>query len=100
LKFYTKVDGFRCLLVLENEYRTVSAYLKNTWAKMQTSTNATAMITASSGFTLMPLVSSSKNLNNPALWAGIGDFLSRFFSLLLLMVVVSLGSILYLLKSC
>jgi len=72
-------------------YRTVSAYRKNTWAKMQTSTNATAMVTASSGFTLMPLVSSSKNLNRPALWAGMGDFLSLFFSLLRLMVVVSLA---------
>jgi len=72
-------------------HRTVGAYSKNIWAKMQTSTSATARITASSGFTLMPLVSSSKNLNKPALWAGIGDFLSRFFSLLLLMVVVSLA---------
>jgi len=58
---------------------------------MQTSTNATARITAISGFTLMPLVSSSKNLNKPALWAGMGDLLSRFFSLLLLMVVASLA---------
>ena len=93
MKFYTKVDGFYCLLVSENEYRTVSAYAKNAWAKIQIRTNATPMITASSGLTLMPLVSSSKNLNKPALWAGIGDFLSRFFSLLLLMVVVSLALI-------
>jgi len=60
---------------------------------MQNSTNATAKVTASSGFTLMPLVSSSKNLSRPALWAGMGDLLSRFFSLLLLMVVVSLALI-------
>ena len=58
---------------------------------MQASTNATPMTTASSGFTLIPLVSSSKNLSSPAPWAGIGALLSRLFSLLLLMVVVSLA---------
>ena len=36
----------------------------------------------------MPLVSSSKNLSSPALWAGIGDFLSPFFFFLLLMMVL------------
>ena len=84
-----KVDGFCCLLVLENWDIGQSAYAKNSWARMQVSTKATAMITASSGLTFMPSVSSSKNLNKPALWAGMGDFLSRFLSLLLLMVVVS-----------
>jgi len=55
--------------------------------KMQVITSATPMPTASSGFTFMPCVSSSKNLSRPALWAGMGDFLSRFFSLFLLMAV-------------
>jgi len=68
------------------EYGTVKAYLKKTCIKMQVITKATAIITASSGFTLMPRVSSSKNLSRPALWAGMGDFLSRFFSLFVLMV--------------
>jgi len=58
---------------------------------MQTITNATAMATASSGFTFIPRVSSSKNLSSPALCIGMGDFLSRFFSLFVLMVVVSLA---------
>jgi hypothetical protein len=53
---------------------------------MQIIISATAKNTASSGFTFMPLVSSSKNLSSPALWAGIGDFLSPFFFLLLLMI--------------
>lgn len=53
---------------------------------MQTIINATAKNIASSGFTFTPLVSSSKNLSSPALWAGIGDFLSRFFLFLLLMM--------------
>ena len=55
---------------------------------MQTIISATAKITANSGFTFTPLVSSSKNLNSPALWAGIGDFLSRFFPFFLLMMVL------------
>ena len=54
---------------------------------MQVITSATPMPTASSGFTFMPSVSSSKNLSRPALWAGMGDLLSRFFSLFLLMAV-------------
>ena len=37
----------------------------------------------SSGLTLMPSVSSSKNLNKPALAAGIGPELSFFFFLLM-----------------
>lgn len=53
---------------------------------MQAITSATAKITASSGLTLMPRVSSSKNLNSPALWGGMGDLLSRFFPFLLLMI--------------
>lgn len=53
---------------------------------MQTIISATAKNTASSGFTFMPLVSSSKNLSSPALWAGIGDFLSLFFLFFLLMM--------------
>jgi hypothetical protein len=53
---------------------------------MQVIISATAKIMASSGFTFMPLVSSSKNLSSPALWAGIGDFLSPFFFFLLLMI--------------
>ena len=56
---------------------------------MQTSTNATPIITASSGLIFIPLVSSSKNRSRPALWAGIGDVLSRLFSLFLLMVFLS-----------
>ncbi len=48
--------------------------------------SATAKTTASSGLTFMPLVSSSKNLSNPALWAGMGDFLSPFFFFLLLIM--------------
>ena len=63
----------------------LGAYEKKAWARMQAIINATPIITASSGLTLMPLVSSSKNLSSPALWAGMGDLLSRFFSLLLLM---------------
>ena len=55
---------------------------------MQVIISATAKITASSGFTFMPLVSSSKNLSSPALWAGIGDFLSTFFLFLVLMMVL------------
>jgi hypothetical protein len=58
---------------------------------MQVIISATAKIIASSGFTFMPLVSSSKNLSSPALWAGIGDFLSPFFFFLLLMVVLFYG---------
>ena len=54
---------------------------------MQATISATAKITASSGFTFTPLVSSSKNLSSPALWAGIGAFLSPFFLFLLLMMV-------------
>ncbi len=57
---------------------------------MQVIISATAKITASSGFTFMPLVSSSKNLSSPALWAGIGDFLSPFFFFLLLMMALFL----------
>ena len=52
---------------------------------MQVTISAIARIMASSGFTFMPLVSSSKNLNSPALWLGIGAVLSPFFFLLLLM---------------
>ena len=63
----------------------VEAYQKKTCAKIQTIISATPKIMANSGFTFMPLVSSSKNLSSPALWAGIGAFLSRFFSLFLLM---------------
>lgn len=40
---------------------------------------ATAMITANSGLTLMPLVSSSKNLRSPAPCAGIRAPSCRFF---------------------
>ena len=54
---------------------------------MQTIISVIARITANSGFTFMPLVSSSKNLSSPALWAGIGDLLSPFFFFLLLMMV-------------
>lgn len=63
----------------------VNVYLKKICAKMQVIIRATAKIMANSGFTFMPLVSSSKNLSSPALWAGIGAFFSRFFSLFLLM---------------
>jgi hypothetical protein len=55
---------------------------------MQVIISAIAKIMASSGFTFMPLVSSSKNLSSPALWAGIGDFLSPFLFFLLLMIVL------------
>lgn len=55
---------------------------------MQATISATAKITASSGFTFMPLVSSSKNLSSPALWAGIGALLSPFFFFLLLMMIL------------
>jgi len=58
---------------------------------MQATISATAEITASSGFTFMPLVSSSKNLSSPALWAGIGAFLSPFFFFVLLMTVPFYG---------
>jgi len=73
------------------KYEAIKVNQKKICIKIQVITKATAMITASSGFTLMPRVSSSKNLSRPALWAGMGDFFSRFFSLLLLMVVVSLA---------
>jgi len=55
---------------------------------MQAIISAIARIMANSGFTFMPLVSSSKNLSSPALWAGIGAFLSLFFDFLLLMMVL------------
>lgn len=54
---------------------------------MQTIISVIARITANSGFTFTPLVSSSKNLSSPALWAGIGALLSRFFLFLLLIMV-------------
>jgi hypothetical protein len=57
-----------------------------------------ARIMVNSGFTFMPLVSSSKNLSSPALWAGIGAFLSSFFLLLLLIVAVSLCWFYYIIK--
>ena len=51
--------------------------------------SATAKITTNSGLTFMPRVSSSKNRSRPALCAGMGALLSRFFSLFLLMAVAS-----------
>jgi hypothetical protein len=54
------------------------------FAKTQTTIRVTANPTSISGRTFMPSVSSSKNLNNPALAAGIGDLLSLFFFLLIL----------------
>lgn len=50
-------------------------------------------ITTSSGFTLIPRVSSSKNLRRPALAAGMGAFLSLFFSLLVIMTPSGVCSI-------
>jgi len=47
--------------------------------------NAMVRMRSTSGFTFMPWVSSSKKRSNPALWAGMGAFFSRFFSLLVLM---------------
>ena len=44
--------------------------------------NVIAKATRISGLTLTPSVSSSKNLSNPALAAGIGDDFSFFFFLL------------------
>lgn len=65
---------------------------------MQTIISVIARIMVNSGFTFMPLVSSSKNLSSPALWDGIGAFLSPFFFLLLLIVAVSLCWFCYTIK--
>jgi len=54
---------------------------KNIFARIAANMNATARITTSSGRTLMPFVSSSKNRSNPALAAGMGELLSLFFFL-------------------
>ena len=53
--------------------------MKKTVAKMLPTIRAMAMITANSGLTLTPLVSSSKNLRSPAPWAGIRASACRFF---------------------
>jgi len=62
---------------------------------MQASISTTANITANSGFTLIPRVSSSKNLSSPALAAGMGARLSLFFSLLLIVTITFWTSELY-----
>jgi len=52
---------------------------------MQASISAAVKIMTSSGFILMPWVSSPKKRSRPALAAGIGPLFSRFFCLLLLL---------------
>jgi hypothetical protein len=55
---------------------------KNMFARTQTITSATANPMRISGLTLIPSVSSSKNLSRPALAAGIGADFSFFFLLI------------------
>jgi len=55
---------------------------KNACASAAMTINATDRTTRISGLTLIPSVSSSKNLSRPALAAGIGDFFSFFFLLI------------------
>jgi hypothetical protein len=55
---------------------------------MHTIIRATEDAMSSSGLTLMPSVSSSKNLSNPALAAGIGPDLLFFFFLLILITQI------------
>lgn len=49
----------------------------------ETTTRVIANAISNSGLTFMPSVSSSKNLSNPALAAGIGLLLSFFFRLII-----------------
>jgi len=60
------------------------AYGKKAFASMAVINSATVKATTSSGLTFMPFVSSSKNRSSPALAAGMGALLSRFFSLRLM----------------
>lgn len=66
-----------------NSRRWNIGFQKNTCAKTHITISEIAAATRISGLTLTPSVSSSKNLNNPALAAGIGDE-SLFFFLLIL----------------
>lgn len=54
---------------------------------MQVSISPVAKITISSGFILMPWVSSSKKRSRPALAAGTEALFSRLFCLLLLLLL-------------